>query len=175
MYKPAPPAMLISYPSYQVGGSYSHCDLKLYATVFYQSCAVLLQPKTTTDFHNWIVAHPGFTHAMISAAFTMFCTAAGLGFFSAMCGIAGLYYALELTWYTNLAAQNRQCLRIRFNRVPAYVGAFTNLRFDNYGQWERWIYYTGPDGLTWRTWGYPTSCKMWLPTPQCTPEGGCTV
>jgi hypothetical protein len=162
----------MSFPTTIIGGSYQHCDLKFYALAPYQDCTWLLQPKTTLDFYNWVRIHPGVPHATIGAVFTLFCSAAGL--LAAFCGILGVYYADELVWYTTVAAGGHQCLRIRYYRVPPYVGPMTGVRIDNYGKWETWIWYIASDGLSHRVWGYPTSCQMWAPRPQCTPEGVCT-
>jgi len=170
MVQPAPPAMLIAN---HLGpkGSYIKCYWRLFGVIPYRDCAFLLQPGSTRDFDDLLARNEnGATDAtIVASSFGAMCSWVGLPV-AFICAAIGLWYAKQVIDYTHTARLNMQCLRVRY--IIVGTGAPINVRIDNYGKWETWIYYTGSDGLTHRSWWYPTSCKM---PADCTPIYQCVI
>jgi hypothetical protein len=152
-------------------GGYQHCEWRFYGPIPYKDCAFLLQPGSTKDFDTLLQRNENGTidSVITSGAFGAMCSWVGLGLIAFICAAIGLWYAHQVVNDTHAAAKDERCLRVRYAIVG--LGAPINIRIDAYGEWERWIYFTGPDGLTWRYWGFPTSCKM---PADCT-GSGCIV
>lgn len=158
-------------------GNWHRCDWKFYGLTPYQACELGLQPGSVLDLHNWIVRNGPAAGFAFSQAVAWVCALAGIAsasFWGGVCATLAVWFAGSLIWFTNLAAQNKQCVRITFKQVLGPLGWYPiEFKIANFGQWETWIWYIGKDGLSWRTWGYPTRCLMPRPRPQCTPEGVC--